>query len=340
MGYRTDRPAKHRVTSGATVERLEERRLFSIPSLAVAASSAAPRIVVAASQQPSVTDATPADGATGVALNSPITVDLSLPNGGIDPTTVTNATVTLMQTSNGMVVPSTVNTTGGGDALILTPAINLSQSTQYTFSVTAGVKDVKGNPIVAFAEKFTTGTTLPPVDQTIAWQKTPLATTQGTPFTDMHIGPDGRMYASTEDGRIFRYVINADGTFGLPQVITSLQTYEGGKRLITGFAFDPASTVSNPIIWVSNTFYALSGATNGPNFTSKLTAMSGQDLTTVQDAIIDLPRSVADHVNNQPIFGPDGFLYFCQAGQNAYGATGHDLGQSGRDAAKRGDLAR
>ena len=47
------------------------------------------------------------------------------------------------------------------------------------------------------------------------------------------------LYASTEDGRIFKWGINADGTLGTPQIITSIQTFNGGKRLITGFAFDP-----------------------------------------------------------------------------------------------------
>ena len=271
--------------------------------------------------QPMVTTVTPAANATGVALNIPVTAALNLPDGGIDPTTVTNATLTLTQTSNGTAIPAVVNTTGGGDALILTPSINLAINTKYTFTATAGIKDINGDPLVAFSETFTTGSTLPPINQSIAFQKVALPTAQGTPFTDMQIGPDGLLYASTEDGRIFRYVMNADGTLGKPQVITSLQTAEGGNRLITGFAFDPASTVTNPIIWVSNTFYALSGATNGPNFTSKLTVMSGPNLATVTDAIVDLPRSVADHVNDQPVFQPGtNNLFFCQAGENAYGA--------------------
>ena len=106
-----------------------------------------------------------------------------------------------------------------------------------------------------------------------------MPTTAGTEFTDMKFGPDGKLYASTEDGRIFRYPVNTDGTLGTPQVITSLQTANGGaNRLISGFAFDPASTASNLKIWVSNTFYALSGATNGQNFTGKLTVMSGPNL--------------------------------------------------------------
>ena len=249
----------------------------------------------------------------------------TFPTGGLNaPNTVIGANVVLHPTSNNTntgVVPSVVNTTGGGDAIILTPSVNLAPSTQYTFSISNGVKDIHGDAFTPFSETFTTGNTAPAVDQTMAFLKQALPTTTGTSFTDLVIGPDGKLYASTEDGRIFRFVINGDGTLGVPQVFTSLQTYEGGLRLITGFAFDPSSTPSNPIIWVSNTFYALSGATNGPNFTSRLTVMSGPNLGTVQDAIVNLPRSVADHVNDQPVFQPGTRnLFFCQAGENAYGA--------------------
>ena len=308
------------------VENLESRRLFSAAILSSAAQSAAPSVVVGVSaQQPSVTMVSPAANTANVDLNSPVTANVSLPNGRLDATTVNGATVSLVQTSNGAVVPAIVNTTGGGDAIILTPSSPLAANTSYTFTVTPGVKDVTGVSIVAFSESFTTGTVGSQLDQTIAFQKVPLPTAQGQNFTCVRIGPDGRLYASTEDGRIFRYVINSDGTLSLPQVITSLQTAEGGNRLITGFAFDPSSTASNPIIWVSNTFYALSGATNGPDFTGKISVMSGPDLTQVADAIIGLPRSIADHVNDQPIFGPgpiagDKYLYFAQAGNNAFGA--------------------
>ncbi|HWE04593.1 MAG TPA: Ig-like domain-containing protein [Tepidisphaeraceae bacterium] len=297
--------AASKIRRAASVERLEIRRLLSAA--------------------PTVNTVTPANGAKGIALNAPITATVNLPNGGLDPNTVIGANVSLYPINQGSTnsadVPAVVNTTGGGDAIILTPTINLQPNTQYTFAVTAGVKDIHGDAMTPYSESFTTGNTLPIVNQNIAFSKTVLPTTSGTPFTDMQFGPDGKLYASTEDGRIFRYPVNADGTLGTPQVITSLQTANGGNRLISGFAFDPASTASNLKIWVSNTFYALSGATNGQNFTSKLTVMSGPDLATVTDAIIDLPRSVADHVNDQPIFQPGTQnLFFCQAGQNAYGA--------------------
>lgn len=279
------------------------------------------------SNNPSVASVSPSAGATGVALNMPVTVSVNLPNGRLTANTVINNNVTLYPTRfvgiNADQVPATVNTTGGGDAIILTPSVNLQPNTSYTFGITSAVQDVNGDSFTPFTETFTTGNTPPSVNQTVAFSKTQLSATNGNEITCMQMGPDGMMYASTVDGEILRYAINGDGTFAAPQVITSLQSYEGGNRLISGFCFDPAATASNPILWVSNTYDipgGNSGASSGVNFTGKLTVMSGFNLQNVQDAIINLPRSVADHVNDVPTFGPGGYLYFCQAGQNAYGA--------------------
>lgn len=272
------------------------------------------------SGNPSVQMLSPANGATGVSPNTAIAVDLVLPNGGLDPNSINSSDVYLTRNTDGSTVPALPNTTGGGDAIILQPQSPLTANTSYTFTITAGVKDVNGDTFTPFTSMFTTGSSSGTGNSTVSFQEISLTTAQSNAFTCVRIGPDGLLYASTEDGRIFRWAINGDGTLGAPQIITSLQQANGGNRLISGFTFDPSSTASNVKLWVSNTFYALSGATNGVDFTGKLTVMSGPSLGTVQDAVIDLPRSVADHVNNQPVFGPDGALYFAQAAENAFGA--------------------
>ena len=280
------------------------------------------------SNTPTVNTVTPAAGATGVAFNVDIQATVNLPNGGILPTSVTTSTVYLYQTAfpgnNSKFVTSSVKTTGGGDALLLSPLSNLLANTSYTFVVTSGVMDVNNDAFTPFSASFTTGSTPPPVSQNYAFTKVSLPSTAGYAITDVQMGPDGDLWASTEVGQILRFPVNSDGTLGTPLVTTSLQTKYATNRLITGFAFDPAYVAnpsSTPKIWVSNTYYALSGATNAPNFTSSLTVMSGANLQTVTDAIVDLPRSVADHVNDQPVFQPGtDNLFFCQAGENASGA--------------------
>jgi len=47
--------------------------------------------------------------------------------------------------------------------------------------------------------------------------------------------------------------------------------------------------------------------------------MSGSGLGTVQDVVTNLPRSISDHLTDQPVFGPDGALYFEQAAMNSMG---------------------
>jgi hypothetical protein len=118
-----------------------------------------------------------------------------------------------------------------------------------------------------------------------------------------------------------------DGSFGLrsgprgaletPQVLTSLPKANGGPRLLIGFCFDPASTASDPIVWASHGFY---GFENPPDFSGKITRLRGTDLQVVEDVVVNLPRSVKDHVNNQPVMGPDGALYWSQPSNTASGA--------------------
>lgn len=164
-----------------------------------------------------------------------------------------------------------------------------------------------------------------PSDPAVRFEQIPLPAATGESFTCVEVGPDHRLYASSDDGRIFRYTINPDGTLASPQVISSLQAASGGKQLLIGFCFDPSATAQNPIIWVSNGFY---GFQNVPDWTGKISRMSGPDLQTVEDVVIHLPRSIRDHATNQPHFGPDGALYFPQGSESSSG--GPDPGWGNR----------
>ncbi len=289
-------------------------------------TAAMPRAIMsaAATSSPSVLSSTPTNGATNVDRDTAVTLSVKLPNGALDPSTVNASNVTLQRNSDGANVASIVNTTGGGDAIVLTPSNFLDANTTYKLTVSANVKDVSGTSMTPFTMTFTTGSGSSAGNLNVAFQQVPLGTAAGVAFTCVRIGPDGLLYASSEDGRIFRFPINADGTLGVPQVISSLQTANGNQqRLITGFAFDPASTGSNIKLWVSNSFY---GFQNVPDFTGKITVMSGPNLTTVQDAVINLPRSIQDHSTEQPTFGPDGALYFPQGSNNSTGAPDNTWG--------------
>jgi mono/diheme cytochrome c family protein/glucose/arabinose dehydrogenase len=160
-------------------------------------------------------------------------------------------------------------------------------------------------------------------DPAIHFEKVALPITAHTRFTCVEMGPDHHLYAGTDDGRIFRYVIAANGTLESQQIITSLQDTQGASRLLTGFCFDPSSTANHLVMWASHGFYSFH---DSPDFSGKISRLSGKNLELVQDVIVGLPRSVRDHLNNQPAFGPDGALYIPQGSNTASGAPDTEWG--------------
>ncbi len=66
--------------------------------------------------------------------------------------------------------------------------------------------------------------------------------------------------------------------------------------------------------------------TNGPNWSGKISRLSGDDLSSITDYVTGLPRSVRDHETNSLAFGPDGALYVNQGSQSAMGAPDNAWG--------------
>ena len=104
---------------------------------------------------PTVTGFTPASGATGVAINSSVTVTFS---EALNPSTVNTNTVQLMNGSTP--VAASVSYNASTNTVTLTPTAALANSTSYTIVVVggaSGVKDLAGNALVANASSsFTT----------------------------------------------------------------------------------------------------------------------------------------------------------------------------------------
>jgi hypothetical protein len=114
---------------------------------------------------PQMSSTSPANGATGVATNSAISITF---NEAMDPSTIT--TSTLMVTGPGEVpVPGTV--TYSGTTAVFHPTSALAPDTEYAATITTGAKDLAGNSLVSdYTWTFTTGafadTTAPTVDST------------------------------------------------------------------------------------------------------------------------------------------------------------------------------
>jgi hypothetical protein len=277
--------------------------------------------------RPAVLGTRPGDFASNVPLDAFIAADVNLLGRSIDPHSLPPErpdTVRLVRTGDRRPVKANVNTSGAGDAIVLQPLERLEPNTQYSFEVTPGVADTAGAPFAYYSTRFTTVSTMPPETFPAAYEKITLPTATGSSpgdyshaFTCVVIGPDHRLYVSTFDGRILRYDIDTDGVLSPATTITSIPEHNGGPRLVIGIAFDPASTPESPILWVSHGQLAIQ---NSEDWSGKISRLTGMELQDYHDVIVNLPRGVKDHLNNQPVFGPDGAMYFCQASHTAMGA--------------------
>lgn len=260
----------------------------------------------------------PVDGEGAVRPDASLLFKIGLPTAlkvRLAPETVNTQNVRLVRASDGAIIPAVAGVTPDGRGVTLRPESPLSPGTRYTATIAEGVKDDRGVAVAAHHFSFTTAAL---ADASIRFEQVPLPASEGAAgFTCVVIGPDHRLYAGADDGRIFRFAIEPDGTLAAPQIITSLQTAEGGPRLLIGFCFDPCADADDPVIWASHTRY---GFENVPDWTGKITRLSGRNLETVQDAVVGLPRSCRDHVTNQPTFGPDGALYLGQGSNTSFGA--------------------
>ena len=97
---------------------------------------------------PSVISTVPATGAAGVAVNIAPDVTFSEP---VDPTSITSTL-----TGGGVTIPCVMNYSG--TTASFTPSSSLSKNVLYTARLSAGVKDLAGNPMQdEYFWSFTTG---------------------------------------------------------------------------------------------------------------------------------------------------------------------------------------
>jgi N-acetylneuraminic acid mutarotase len=266
-------------------------------------------------ESPHITGSFPNASATNVFRDTAVIADVALPNpgAGVDIATLTATNVKLFQTSTSTAVPGNINTTGGADAIVFQPTVLLNSSTNYTFQITAGVKDESGAAFTPFTTTFTTGTSRSVVpDPNVSFTKTSQYT--GSAVASLTIGPDSKLYGSGLDGVMHRWQINGDGSLSNEETFVGLQ----GSAVI-GLVFDPTNpnvlwlTANNalfpePAADFSGKIYRLT--LNGPSFSQ----------SQLQLYIIGLPRSAKDHLSNSLAFGPDGLLYLNQGSNSAMGA--------------------
>jgi hypothetical protein len=258
-----------------------------------------------------------------VATTAFVACEVNLPNvgGGVNEATFPG-NVLLVPAEGGSPVPATVNTSGGADVVVLQPTSALEPNTEYDFSITDQLRDLTGAQFFPFASSFTTGSAGPPPPTNVVFTSAEAITTaQRRTWTSIAMGPDGKIYAGTITGHIYRFDVNAStGLLSNPLEINTVRSSNGNaNRALIGMTFDPASTSGNLILWITHGGAALQAA---PNWSGKLSRLSGSTLGTYQDYVINFPRSAKDHMTNSLAFRPTepGVIYITQGSMNAMGA--------------------
>jgi glucose/arabinose dehydrogenase len=277
------------------------------------------------------------DGEMNVPTSTSLTPELAInpasnPDGNPGFNNATTQAAKLLLENTAEVPLNPIPITAGNDVLSINPVEPLKAQTQYTFKVTPELKSKENKPFVPKTISFTTGSAPAPETSTnLKFEKIPLPTTRvplpntnhNENYSRVVIGPDGKLYASALSGNILRFAINPDGTLGEAQRLTSLQ-----NRAVVGMCFDPSSTAQDLKLWVSHgaPVNAQEGTVevDAPEWSGKVSRLSGANLEVVQDYVVDLPRSVADHMTTGIAFNPNerNVLYILQGSNTAMGEPG------------------
>ncbi len=243
------------------------------------------------------------------------------PEDAIDLNTVNADTVRLINTDTGARVEGSANTTGGRDSISFTPDEQLDPNTNYSL-VLDGVQSDAGEEYTSIARTFTTGNG-PAVGGTpgdtagdIHFDRS--VVDGGDPYASIAVSQDETMlYATTLDGQIIRWTIDADGGLSNKQSI-SISTADDPRTLI-GLEWDP--DVPGRLWFSNNATVFQEGQDRFSGNISYIDIDDGAAFTgEVTDYATGLPRSSRDHMVNSIEAGPDGALYVNVGGLSAMSA--------------------
>ncbi len=273
---------------------------------------------------PHVTTMRPLNRSVGFDPTDGVSADISVPGAGVgvDADSL-DGNVFLYDVLTGLVVPSTVGTSGGNDNISLQPDEELTPGRQYRFEVTSAVTadDAAAAPFVPFVSLFTAGEEVgPPTTGTfeplvgVSFDRVEQLAAQGDIIASMAFGPDGKLYTTSIGGGIHRFDVAADGTLSNR---TKVGPAELDGRAIIGIVFDNALADGEIGVWITHATANIGGESQ--RWGSKVSYLSGSNLETIRDIFINLPRSQKDHLSNSIGYGPGGDLYFLQGSNQAAG---------------------
>jgi Domain of unknown function (DUF4082)/Bacterial Ig-like domain len=213
----------------------------------------------AASTPPTVTSATPASGATGVAVSVAPTATFSQ---AVVPSTVSFT----MKNAGGTTVPGSVSFNAGNTVATFTPTSSLSASSGYTVTV-AGAQNASGQAMSSpFTWSFTTGA----VSQCPCsiWQNgTPTGAVDAADTSPVNLGVQFRATSggTITGARFYKYADNTGSHIG------SLWTASGTLLASGTFSGESASgwqelVFSSPVTISANTTYVVSYHTDAGHY--------------------------------------------------------------------------
>jgi len=219
---------------------------------------------------PSVTAVLPANNAASVPVSSSVVATFS---EAMDATSITTTTVTLRNTVTSAAVTGTVTYNPGTLQATFTPSGPLSNSTNYTFTVTTGVRDAAGNAMASpFSSTFTTAALADVIPPSIV-SRTP---TNGAPSIAINTNATVTFNETMDASTINASNITLAPTAGGPAVAASVTC----NNPCTTATLDPAADLLN------NTSYTLTVTTGVKDVAGNtLAATSTSTFTTITDTI-------------------------------------------------------
>ena len=220
---------------------------------------------------PTVTAVVPANGATSVALNTTVRVTFSEP---MLASTINGTNITLRPTSSSTPVAATVTYEAGTNTAVLTPSAPLSATTNYTVTVTTGVRDASNNALASqFTSTFTTLTPDSTPPQVSSVQPANLAT--GVPTnTTVRVTFNEPMDVTTITN--VNIVLRNTLTSAL---IPATVTYDAATRVATLTPTGPLSNLTNYTVNVTTAVKDASGNALASQFNSSFTTAAAADNT-------------------------------------------------------------
>ena len=181
----------------------------------------------------------PSNAQAGVPINAHITAVMS---NSIDPTTVSNSSITVKQGSTN--IAGTVTLASDGVTLTFVPTSLLTVSTGYNVSV-GGFSDIDGNAVTTFTSSFTTGTTgygsgsFTLVSTSPANGATGISVTSPVTFTMSNLINAASVNANT----VYVYVVATD------EVVAGSYSVNGAAVTFTPLTQYPASTLMGMYVY-------------------------------------------------------------------------------------------